>query len=497
MNRPNLTHRPRRIVIIGGGVTGLSTAYHLQKAFGPTTGDIAITLLESADRLGGKLISERSEGFLIDGGPDCFLTRKPWALEVCRELGLEDDLMGTNKAQRKVLVLSDGTLHPLPEGIMLVVPTKFLPFALSPLISIPGKIRMAMDLFIPPRSEDGDETLGHFVRRRLGQEALDKIAEPLLSGIHVAEADRLSLKASFPRLMAVEQKYGSLTRGMIAAKRRMIQSKAAAKRDGREPLPMFMSLQGGMQQYVDTLAEALDRPYTHIHLNSRVEGITETRGDGAPYTVQLSDGQRFQADEVVLTTPANVSSELVHNLDAELAKALGEIRFVSTAVVSLAYRNGQGVPPFDGFGFLIPRSEGRRITACTFSSTKFDNRTPEGYQMLRCFVGGPGREEILQLDDEQLTEVAAREVADILDISDAPVLSRTFRWPKLNPQYDLNHLDRVAELRDHAADLGGITLAGCSYDGVGVPDCTRQGKEAAAQITERVLTPHPQTAKER
>jgi oxygen-dependent protoporphyrinogen oxidase len=192
-----------------------------------------------------------------------------------------------------------------------------------------------------------------------------------------------------------------------------------------------------------------------------------------------------------------VSSELVHNLDAELAKALGEIRFVSTAVVSLAYRNGQGVPPFDGFGFLIPRSEGRRITACTFSSTKFDNRTPEGYQMLRCFVGGPGREEILQLDDEQLTEVAAREVADILDISDAPVLSRTFRWPKLNPQYDLNHLDRVAELRDHAADLGGITLAGCSYDGVGVPDCTRQGKEAAAQITERVLTPHPQTAKER
>lgn len=496
MNRPTLLTHPHRVVIVGGGVTGLSTAYHLQKAFGPTSRDIEITLVEKSDRLGGKLVSEQSDGFLIDGGPDCFLTRKPWALEVCRELGLDDALMETNQAQRKVFVLSDGRLHSLPEGIMLIVPTRFLPFALSPLISIPGKIRMAMDLFIPPRREEGDETLGHFVRRRLGQEALDKIAEPLLSGIHVSDADRLSLQASFPRLMAVEQKYGSLTRGMIAAKRQMIRSRAAAKKEGRESLPMFMSLQGGMQQYVDALADALDTPYTHTRLNSAVESITAVDGNAPPYLVRLTDGRQLQAEELVLTTPANTTANLVRRLDAGFSKALGEIRFVSTAVVSLAYRDGPGVPKFDGFGFLIPKSEERRITACTFSSTKFNNRTPEGYQMLRCFMGGPGREGILELDDEALTEVAAQEVGEIMDIKAPPVLSRIFRWMKLNPQYDLNHLDRVANSRAYAEALGGITLAGCSYDGVGVPDCTRQGEEAAAQIKDRVTSTTTQPRKE-
>jgi protoporphyrinogen/coproporphyrinogen III oxidase len=495
MEHPKLSDCPQRIVIVGGGVTGLSTAYHLQKAIGSPGKDIEITLLEQSARLGGKLISEHSDGFLIEGGPDCFLTRKPWALEVCRELGLEDDLMGTNKAQRKVHVLSDGTLHPLPEGIMLIVPTKFLPFALSSLISIPGKIRMAMDLFIPPRRENGDETLGHFVRRRLGQEALDKIAEPLLSGIHVADADRLSLKASFPRLMAVEEKYGSLTRGMIAAKRKMIRSKAEAKQGGRQSLPIFVSLQDGMQQYVDTLADALDAHYTFVRLNSKVETITSI-DSAPPYIVQLTDGRQLYADELVLTTPANVTAELVNDLDQDLSQGLDDIRFVSTAVVSLAYRNGPGIPKFDGFGFIIPKSEERRITACTFSSAKFDNRTPEGYQMLRCFMGGPGREEILKLDDEALAEVAAQEVAQIVGVEASPVLARTFRWTKLNPQYDLNHLDRVADLRNRAAELGGLSLAGCSYDGVGVPDCTRQGKEAAAQIIERIPTKGIQVRKE-
>jgi oxygen-dependent protoporphyrinogen oxidase len=445
---------------------------------------VEISLLEASDRLGGKLVSEEAESFLVEGGPDCFLTRKPWALEVCRELGLEDDLLGTNEAQRKVYVLNKGRLYPLPEGIMLIVPTKFLPFALSPLISIPGKLRMALDLLIPPRAEDGDETLGSFVRRRLGEEALVKIAEPLLSGIHVSDPAHLSLKASFPRLMSVEQKYGSLTKGMIVARRMA----AEAKKAGRISLPLFMSLRGGMQQYVDALAAALDAPYTQVHLQSTVEAITRAQGGGPAYDLRLGDGRVIQADELVLTTPSNVTGRLVRTLDREFSAALGEIRYVSTAVVSLGYRDGPGVPEFEGFGFIIPKSEGRRITACTFSSTKFDDRAPADHQLLRAFMGGPGREEILALDDEALAGVAAEEVADILSIDAPPDFARVYRWPDLNPQYDLNHLDRVTELRATAEELGHISLAGCAYDGVGVPDCTRQGKEAAEKIAARVAS---------
>lgn len=483
---PSRNAPPYRIVIVGGGVTGLSTAYHLQKMLGPDRTDVEITLLESTDRLGGKLVSEQVDDFLIDGGPDCFLTRKPWALTVCRELGLEDDLLGTNEAQRKVYVLSGGRLHPLPEGIMLIVPTRFLPFALSPLISIPGKLRMAMDLFIPPRREERDETLGGFVRRRLGQEALDKIAEPLLSGIHVSDADKLSLEASFPRLMEVEQTYGSLTRGMLAARKKAAEYRARAEREGREPLPMFMSLRGGMQQYVDALADALDASYMHIRLESAVEAITGASNGGSPYTVRLTDGRALGADDLVLTTPSNVSGRLVRSFDDDLSRRLERIRYVSSAVVSLAYRDGPSVPPLRGFGFIIPKSEQRRITACTYTSTKFDHRAPEGYQMLRVFMGGPGREEVVALDDPSLTQVAADEVSDIVGIDAQPDLARVYRWPKLNPQYDLGHLDLVADLRAKAADLGQIQLAGCAYDGVGVPDCTRQGQEAAERIAARV-----------
>lgn len=474
--------RPHRIVVVGGGVTGLSTVYHLQKLFGKHSDEVKITLLERSDRLGGKVITARHDGFLIEGGPDCFLTRKPWALEVCRELGLEDDLVGTNEAQRKVYVLSHGRLHPLPEGIMLIVPTRFLPFALSPLISIPGKLRMAMDLFIPPRREEGDETLGSFVRRRLGQEALDKIAEPLLSGIHVSDPDHLSLKASFPRLMDVEAKYGSLTRGMIAARQKV----AAAKAEGRASLPMFMSLQGGMQQIVDALAASLAAPNTQVRLDAPVVSLERPKDGAAHYQIRLQDGDVIEADELVLTTPANVTSDLIRPLDADLADGLAQIRFVSTAVVSLGYRDGPGVPRLRGFGFIIPKSEQRRITAATYSSTKFADRAPEGHQLLRCFLGGPGREEILELNDADLTRVAAAEVGDILGIEADPDLTEVYRWEGLNPQYDLNHLERVASLRRQATELGGIRLAGCSYDGVGVPDCTRQGKEIAEQIKERV-----------
>jgi oxygen-dependent protoporphyrinogen oxidase len=355
---------------------------------------------------------------------------------------------------------------------MLIVPTKFLPFATSRLISIPGKLRMGMDLFIPRRQENGDETLGSFVQRRLGKEALDKIAEPLLSGIHVSDPNRLSLKSSFPRLMDVEQKHGSLIRGMLAARRMM----AKSSNGSRPALPMFMTLRRGMQQLVDTLASELDAGA--VQTDCAVASVSSLNAGGPPYAVRVQDGRTLHADAVILTTPSDVSSALLEGLDTPLAEELAEIRYVSTAVVSLGFRPNGKLAPLNGFGFIIPKAEGRRITACTWSSTKFDYRAPEEHQLVRCFVGGPGREEMVDLDDDTLIRVVREELGDIMGLRAEPDLARIYRWHKVNPQYDLGHLDRVHHMREQAQVHSGLFLAGSSYDGVGVPDCVRQAEDA-------------------
>ena len=481
-NPDTLPGAARHVVIIGGGVTGLAAAYFMKKK----TPEVKTTVLERTSVLGGKIVTQRRDGFLVEGGPDCFLTRKPWALALARELGLENDLIGTNDERRKVFVLSGGRLHPLPAGVMLIVPTQFLPFATSRLISIPGKLRMGMDLFIPPRRENGDETLASFVRRRLGQEALEKIAEPLLSGIHVSDPERLSLRSSFPRLMDVERKYGSLIRGMLAARRKM----AKSSNGSRPKLPMFMTLRGGMQQLIDALADQLDGEA--VRLGSQATSLHSLNAGGPPYEVRTQDGSSLRADAVVLTTPSNVSSRLLETLDPDLAKDLTGIRYVSTAVVSLGYQPQADLAPLNGFGFIIPKTEGSRITACTWSSTKFDGRAPDGHQLLRCFVGGPGREEMVDLGDEALLQVVREDLANIMGLRAEPALARIYRWRKLNPQYDLGHLDRVGEMRARAAARSGLFLAGSSFDGVGVPDCVRQAEEAADGVLAHLKEPSPQ-----
>jgi oxygen-dependent protoporphyrinogen oxidase len=474
--------RDSHVVIVGGGIAGLAAAHRLHHEASGSR--IRYTLLEASARLGGKISSQLVDGYVVEGGPDCFLTRKPGALNLARELGLEGDLIGTNEERRKVYVLHRGRLHPLPEGVMLIVPTEFMPFALSPLLSIPGKLRMGMDLLIRPRREDGDETLAAFVRRRLGEEALEKIAEPLLSGIHVSDPERLSLKSSFPRLLETERKYGSLIRGMVAAKRAMA---AARHKNGSRPtLPMFMTLRGGLQQLVDGVAAEL-APGA-VRTGCPVVAVERAEGSGGRYRVRTAEGEILVADGVVLATPSDVSAGLLKPLDADLAAALGTIRHVSTAVVSLGFQPTPDLPTLNGFGFIIPKTEGRRITACTWTSTKFDHRAPVGHQLVRAFVGGPGREELAEQSDEALVQMVRQELAGIMGLRAEPEIVRVSRWTKANPQYDLNHLDRVAEMRRQAGAHGGLALAGCAYDGVGVPDCIRQGQEAADQVLSTLLT---------
>jgi oxygen-dependent protoporphyrinogen oxidase len=465
------------VVIAGGGITGLASAYYLQQRAESSGTSLRCTLLEKSTNIGGMIVSQKVGGFLIDGGPDCFLTRKPWGVSLCRDLGLGDDLVGTNDELGKVYVLNEGQLQPMPDGLMLVVPTKFLPFVTSPLISLPGKLRMGMEPFIPPRSKDGDETLASFMRRRLGEEALEKLAEPLLSGIYVSDPKRLSLKSSFPRLLDLERKYGSLTRGMIAARRKAV---VRRKKYGGNSLSMFVTLREGMQQLVETLEQHLDS--CSVRTNQVVTSVVSLKGRGSPYLVQTKDGRSLRADAVVLTTPAKVSSRLLADLDHQLSQQLKEIRFVSSAVVILGYKPQNGIPDLDGFGFLVPEVEKRHINACTWTSTKFDHRSPQGHKLIRCFLGGPGKEAVVDWDDQALIHTVCRELAEIMDLHGEPEMARIFRWRNAHPQYDLGHMNRVEKIRQRTGLHHGLALAGSSYDGVGVPDCIRQAQKAVERL---------------
>ncbi|MBI5668067.1 MAG: protoporphyrinogen oxidase [Chloroflexi bacterium] len=479
-----VTADSKHVVIIGGGISGLSTAWYLQQT--RTTGlNIRYTVLEQSNRWGGKVLTEQVEGvdgvpFVVEAGPDSFLTQKPWALQLAREVGLADHLLGTNDHQRNVYVLNKGKPVVLPDGVLLIVPTKFTPFALSPLISPLGKLRMGLDLLIPPKKDDDDETLADFVRRRLGSEALDKIAEPLMSGIYNAESERQSILATFPRFRQLERDHGSLIRGMLASRRNHSSNGHVSKKR----LSAFMSLQNGTQELITALVNHLDGA---LRLGVQVRQLAPRSDSG--YTLTLNNGETLNADLVVMTTPAYTSADLVRSFAPVAANQLAAIRYVSTGTVSLAFHEADIQRPLNGFGVVIPQSEGRPINAITVSSTKFDHRAPEGYALLRVFFGGSRSPESFALDDETLLRVVQDELRTILGIEAVPLFHRIFRWHRANPQYDLDHLERVSQIEASLPE--GLFVTGSAYRGVGMPDCVYQAQQTAQQVmtylNERVI----------
>lgn len=477
----------RHVVIVGGGISGLSAAWYLQREAQHNGTAVSFTVLEASDRWGGKILTEQVDGFTIEAGPDSFLTQKPWALQLARELGLAEHLLGTNDQMRNIYVLYRGRPVVLPDGVLLIVPTKFLPFALSPLISPFGKLRMGLDLLIPAKRDDRDETLAEFVLRRLGSEALDKIAEPLMSGIYNAEADKQSLLATFPRFRQLERGHGSLIRGMLASRNQ--RPSGAAKNQHNAKISAFMSLQGGTQELVDALVKQVGGD---LRLNTSVADITEEPGG---YRVVTSDGNTIHADAVVLTTPAYVASDLLRALTCEAADKLAAIRYVSTGTISLAFRAEDIKRPLHGFGLVVPKSEQRPINAITISSIKFSHRAPEGYVLLRVFFGGSRSPESMSYDDERLLTVVRRELSDMLGIQAAPLFHRIYRWQRANPQYDVNHLDRVAEIE--AALPPGIYVTGSAFRGVGMPDCVYQSQQTVSKLLQRLAKAeaHPSARK--
>jgi oxygen-dependent protoporphyrinogen oxidase len=464
----------KKVAIVGGGIAGLATAYYLHER---GRGAIDYTLIESAPYLGGKIVSAREKGFVVEGGPDSFLTTKTAALELCHALGLGDQLIGTNDAGRKVFVWSRGQLRAMPDGVMLIIPTKIMPFVQSSLISPLGKLRMGMDVLIPPRKDDGDESLSHFVRRRLGAEALDKIAEPMIAGIYVADAENLSLQSTFPRFLDMEKKYGGLLRGVIAQKR-------ASHGDGRNgngkpATSMFMTLRGGLQQLVEAIVARLNQDALVLN---RCVMVVKREAD--QYIVGLNDGAQIRADEVVFATPAYATADAVQSIDPGLASKLRAIRYVSTATVSLGFKRSELSHPLNGFGFVVPRSEHRKIIACSWSSTKFDCRAPEGYALVRAFIGGARAEHLVEQDDAALAEMARDELRAMMGITATPVLTKVYRWHKANPQYEVGHQARIAEIDQLIAQQHGLHLAGGAYHGVGIPDCIESGMRAAEKVLE-------------
>ena len=480
----------KRIIIIGGGVAGLGAAYKVTRAASEGH-EVEFTLLEKDRRLGGKIQTEivrdpiDESQFIVDGGPDCFLTEKPACHRIAKLTGIFDDELPTDDSRRRTWILSRGKLHQMPDGVMMFAPTKFVPFATTGLFSWAGKIRMAMDLFIPPKKvapgETNDETLESFVVRRMGRECLDRLAEPLVGGVHASDPRFMSLAATFPRLLEMEQNYGSLLKAFVAVRRKVEEMRRKyLPKPGQKPRTFFTSFVNGMQQLTDRMADAAGRERIYTGLSVR---SLHPIGNSA-WSAQLSNGSSIEGDAVIIATESWAAEPLVRPLDQTTADALANIPTSSSATVSIAFKESEVGFDLNAFGVLCPLVEGRALMAATYSSTKWPGRAPVGKVLLRGFVGGPHNQEILKRSDEELVQTVLAEFHDILGLNPfvKPLFSRIFRWHLGMPQYTLGHLDRVAMIENRSAQLSGLALAGGSYRGVGVPNCIESGERAVSKI---------------
>jgi oxygen-dependent protoporphyrinogen oxidase len=470
-----------RIAIIGGGIAGLAAGYELEKA--RAAGQrIEYTLFEARPRLGGSLASEIVAGAVLERGPDSFLTEKPAAAELCRELGLGAELLPSNDAARKTYIVVHNRLVPLPDGLMFLVPTKLAPTAFTRLFSLRTKIRMGMELLHPPRAGEGDESVAALVERHYGAEAVDRLADPLLSGIYGGDAAQLSARTVLPRLVEMEKKYGSLTRGMLAAHKKMQAAQKSPSKTQSRGAPIFTALRGGMQQLVDALLARLDPGSLRI---ATAVNALERYGDG--WRVETRDTTESY-DAVILAAPAWTAGVLLRPVDEPLAEELAGIPYSSSITVNLIYDEASIGKLPDGFGFLVPASEGRSMLACTFVHRKFLGRTPPGKAVLRAFLGGARREEQLIESDEALIATVRRELSEILGartlgLSVEPEHAQVARWRRAMAQYAVGHQERMQRVAARLAGLPGLRLVGNAYDGIGIPDCIRLGRLAARELT--------------
>ena len=474
---------PAGVAVIGGGIAGLAAARRLVQL----APDVPVTVFESSDRLGGKVLTERVDGYTVEGGPDSFLSVKPRGVGLCAELGLTDDLQGTIEANRQTFVMRRGRLHPLPEGLTGLIPSRLGPIARSSLLSPLGKARLGLDFVLPARGGDADESLASFVRRRLGTEAYGRLIEPLMAGIYAGDGETLSLAATFPHLRAGERQHGGLIRGVLANKRAAPVGKGgaapiladAATGVVPTPKPGFLTPTGGTGEIVAALETSLRAAGVQTVTGSGVQDIEAVPGG---YRVTLVDGARSAFTAVIVAAPAHAAAGMLAGLDPDLAAPLAAIPHVSSVTVSLGYRTSDlGSGPV-GYGYVVPRAEGRPVLACTWTSNKWAHRTPDGHVLLRAFIGRAGQPDPLTHDDDALVAIAREEFRVILGQRAEPTLRRVYRWPLGMPQYTMGHLDRLAAIEARVEGHPGLALCGNGYRGVGLPDCIASGERAAERV---------------
>ena len=462
-----------RLVVVGGGVSGLAAAHRAVELARERGRPLELTLLEAGDRLGGTIQTERRDGFLVECGPDSFLSEKPWALALCRRLGLEDRLIRTDDRFRRTFVVFRGSLHPLPDGFQLLAPTQLRPFVSSGLFSWRGKLRMACDLLLP-RGSDPDESLGAFVRRRLGREALERVAQPLVAGIYTADPDELSLAATMPRFLEMERRERSVILALWRAARKAPGLHAGAS---GARWSLFVTFAEGMEELTRVLATRL--PPGAVRLKERVIGATH---EGGQWRVTTASGAVFDGDALILAPEAYQAARILRYVDPGLAHLLEDIPQASSATVTLAYRRDEIRHPLDGFGFVVPQVERRAIIACSFSSVKYPGRAPDGHALLRVFMGGALNESMLEADDASLVATARAELHSLLGVAAEPRFTRVARYPRAMPQYHVGHLALAHAIERAVARHPGLRLAGGAYRGVGIADCVRSGEEAALAL---------------
>ncbi|MCI0418066.1 MAG: protoporphyrinogen oxidase [Acidobacteria bacterium] len=476
-----------RIAVVGGGISGLAAANRILEERARLNRTVELKLLEASSRLGGVVHTIERDGFVMEGGPDSFISEKPWALSLCRRLGLEPNLISTGESQRRSFIVRQGKLQSVPDGFYLVAPTRIWPMITTPIFSWPGKLRMSADLFLPRRklqSANEDESLASFVRRRLGREALERMAQPMIGGIYTADPEELSLRATMPRFLEMEQEHRSLILAMWRQRQKMLQSQSSGPRYG-----LFISLDQGMSRLVQALRKKL--PASSIHLSSQVSALRWSPSAGH-WILDLRNGAPLQADAVCLALAAFQSANLLEGFDTQLATELRSIRYASTATVNLAYSLEDIPRVLEGFGFVVPAIEKREILACTFSHMKFPGRAPQNHALFRAFMGGSLQPRAFDYDEGEMIRIVRQNLRELLGIEKAPLFALVERHVQAMAQYRVGHLDLVADIEANLKKHSTLQLAGNGFTGIGIPDCIRRGEECAGRLLEALEATSPQ-----
>jgi oxygen-dependent protoporphyrinogen oxidase len=465
----------RRVAVVGGGITGLAAANRLLE-LAPS---LNVTLFEARDRLGGVLETVKADGFSTERSADNFITNVPWGLDLCRRIGFEDQMVPTNSTHRQAFVVRRGRLRKIPEGFLIMAPSRLGPIVATPILSPWGKLRLACEYFVPPRraGDDEDESLADFAIRRLGREVYERLVQPLVGGIYTADPKRLSLAATMPRFLEMERQYGSLTRAALreaAARRNRDASSSGAR------YSMFVAPREGISSLIAQLAARL--PDATVRCEAPVERMTRAADGQWVLSVGGREASTLSFDGLLVALPARQAGPLLAKVDSQLAAWLGQIPYAPCAIVSLGYRRAEIDHRLDGFGFVVPQIENRKILSVSFSSVKYPGRAPQGHELLRTFVGGACQSELVDLPDDALLDLVTTELGQLLGIRGRPVFQRIDRWPAAMPQYHLGHGQLVEKIERYTETLPGLALAGNAYHGVGMPHCIHSGEQAAEQI---------------